>query len=60
MGQRQHIESEEAKRSIIDYCLHKRALAVGVADLKVLERVAPHGHRPSDLMPRAVSISRGE
>ena len=43
MGQRQHIESEEAKRSIIDYCLHKGALAVGVADLKVLERVAPHG-----------------
>ncbi|PPR35920.1 MAG: hypothetical protein CFH36_00797 [Alphaproteobacteria bacterium MarineAlpha9_Bin6] len=27
MGQRQYIESEEAKRRIIEYCLHKGVLA---------------------------------
>ena len=56
MRRRQQIDPGEAKQSIIDYCLHKGALAVGVADLKVLESVAPSGHRPSDLMPRVKSV----
>ena len=56
MKRRRQIDPREAKQSIIDYCLHKGALAVGVADLKVLESVAPSGHRPSDLMPRVKSV----
>ena len=56
MKPRQQIDPIEAKQSIIDYCLHKGALTVGVADLKVLESVAPNGHRPSDLMPRVKSV----
>jgi len=58
MGKRgQHdVEPETAKAAIFDYARRKGALAVGVADLEVLEQVAPPGHRPSDLMPRVKSV----
>ena len=56
MRKRSQIDPEEAKQSIIEYCKRKGALAVGVADLAVVERVAPPGHRPSDLMPRVKSV----
>ena len=46
----------DAKRAILDYCLGKGALAAGVADLEAIERIAPAGHRPSDLMPRVRSV----
>ena len=46
----------EAKQAILDYCLGKGALAAGVADLEAIERIAPAGHRPSDLMPRVRSV----
>ncbi len=49
-------DPEEAKESILGYCLRKGALAAGVADIDVVERIAPEGHRPSDLWPRARSI----
>ena len=45
-----------AKQAIFDYCKKRGALAVGVADLAALERIAPAGHRPSDLMPRVKSV----
>jgi epoxyqueuosine reductase QueG len=45
-----------AKARIVEYCLRRGALAVGVADLAALERIAPPGHRPSDLMPRVKSV----
>jgi epoxyqueuosine reductase QueG len=45
-----------AKRKIVEYCKRRGALAVGVADLQALERIAPAGHRPSDLMPRVKSV----
>ena len=45
-----------AKQAIIDYCLRKGALVAGVADLEAVERIAPVGHRPSDLMPRVKSV----
>lgn len=50
------IDPAEAKDAILDYCLRKGALAAGVADLAAIERVAPPGHRPSDMMPRVKSV----
>jgi epoxyqueuosine reductase QueG len=46
----------EAKARIVEYCKRRGALAVGVADLSALERIAPAGYRPSDLMPRVKSV----
>ncbi len=45
-----------AKQAIFEYCKKRGALAVGVADLAALERIAPPGHRPTDLMPRVKSV----
>ena len=46
----------EAKEKILGYCLRKGALAAGIADIDIVERIAPEGHKPSDLWPRAKSI----
>ena len=35
------VDPAAAKRAIVDYCSKRGALAVGVADLEVLERIAP-------------------
>jgi len=50
------IDATEAKEAIVEYGKRKGALAVGVADLEALERIAPVGHRPSDLLPRVRSV----
>ena len=50
------LNPNEAKEAILGYCLKKGALAAGVADLDAIERIAPAGHRPSDLMPRVKSV----
>ncbi len=50
------IDGETAKRAILDYCARKGALAAGVADLDALNRIAPEGHRPADIMPRVKSV----
>jgi epoxyqueuosine reductase QueG len=50
------VDPVTAKRAIIEYCLRKGALVAGVADLASVERIAPAGHRPSDLMPRVKSV----
>ena len=50
------ITPQEAKDKIVAYCKKRGALAVGVADVNVLERIAPPGHGPRDLMPRAKSV----
>ena len=50
------IDPAEAKKTIFDYCKRKGALAIGVADLDALERIAPPGHRPTDIMPRVKSV----
>jgi epoxyqueuosine reductase QueG len=47
---------QEAKQAIFDYCKKRGALAVGIASLEACERVAPPGHRPSDLFPRVKSV----
>lgn len=50
------IDPVEAKEAIKEYCFGKGALAVGIADVRSLEAIAPAGHRPSDLMPRVKSV----
>ncbi|MCZ7563313.1 MAG: hypothetical protein M5U08_05430 [Burkholderiales bacterium] len=45
-----------AKAQIVEYCKRKGALAVGVADLKAIDRVAPPGHRPGDILPNVRSV----
>ena len=49
-------DREAAKAEVFAYARKRGALAVGVADLGALERIAPPGHRPSDLMPRVKSV----
>ena len=56
MRNKPDINPEQAKQTILDYCRRKGALAAGVADLDALERIAPAGHRPSDIMPRVKSV----
>jgi len=50
------VDPVTAKQTIVEYCLRKGALIAGVADLAAVERIAPAGHRPSDLMPRVKSV----
>ncbi len=50
------IDPVAAKQAILSYCLRKGALVAGIADLTTVERIAPAGHRPSDLMPRVKSV----
>jgi epoxyqueuosine reductase QueG len=50
------IDPAEAKKQVLDYCRRKGALAAGVADLAAIERIAPPGHRPTDIMPRVKSV----
>ena len=56
MRQSETIDAEQAKKIIVEYCLRKGALVVGVADLAAIERIAPPGHRPTDMMPRVRSV----
>ena len=55
-GKYQDVDGAAAKEAVFEYCKRKGALAVGVADLDALQRIAPPGHRPTDLMPRVKSI----
>ncbi len=55
-GKNQDVDGAAAKKAVFEYCTRKGALAVGVADLDALQRIAPPGHRPADLMPRVKSI----
>ncbi len=50
------IDPQAAKDAVLEYCKRKGALAAGVADLETLERIAPPGHRPTDIMPRVKSV----
>lgn len=56
MAIKSDIDPQEAKKTILEYCLKKGALVACVADIKAVERIAPEGHRPSDIWPRAKSI----
>ncbi len=50
------VDMDEARASIFAYVKKRGALAVGVADVDLLERIAPAGHGPRDLMPRVKSV----
>ncbi len=50
------IDPARAKAEVLAYAKKRGALAVGVADLDAIARVAPEGHRPADLMPRVKSV----
>ena len=50
------VDAVAAKQAILSYCLKKGALAAGVADLDAINRIAPAGHRPSDIMPKVKSV----
>ena len=50
------VDPHEAKADILEYCLRKGALVAGVADASVIDRIAPEGHRPTDVWPRVKSI----
>lgn len=56
MAAKTEIDPQEAKTAILDYCRRKGALVAGIADLDAVERIAPEGHRPSDVWPRVRSI----
>ena len=56
LARREEFDPQAAKDEILAYCKRKGALAVGVADLEALERIAPPGHRPTDLMPKVKSV----
>lgn len=50
------MDPEETKQQVVEYCKRRGALAVGVADLDLLQCTAPPGHRPKDLMPTVRSV----
>lgn len=50
------IDAAKAKQDIVAYCQKRGALAVGVADVETLTRIAPPGHGPRDLMPKVKSV----
>ena len=50
------VDRTTAKADIIEYCLRKGALVAGVADLDAIDRIAPPGHRPRDVMPHVKSV----
>ena len=56
MPERPEVDPSQAKAEIFAYARKRGALAVGVADLAAIERIAPAGHRPTDLMPRVRSV----
>ncbi|MCH8154874.1 MAG: hypothetical protein IH786_06370 [Proteobacteria bacterium] len=56
MANRADIDPAQAKDEILAYCKRKGARVVGVADVDVVERIAPAGFGPRDLMTRVKSI----
>jgi epoxyqueuosine reductase QueG len=50
------LDIAEAKEQLFDRCRGRGALAVGVADMDLVHKVAPPGHRPRDLMPTVRSV----
>jgi epoxyqueuosine reductase QueG len=56
MAVKKKTDPVKAKEEILAYCLRKGALVAGVADLATIERIAPAGYRPTDMMPRVRSV----
>ncbi len=49
------MDGPEHKEALRAYATKKGALAFGVADATVLEKISPEGHGPSSIMPKARS-----
>ena len=58
MARLSDIDPQKAKEAILGYCKRKGALVAGVADLAMIDKIAPEGHRPKDIMPRVKSVIR--
>jgi hypothetical protein len=56
MARLSEIDPQKAKDAILGYCKRKGALVAGVADLAMIDKIAPEGHRPKDIMPRVKSV----
>ena len=56
MARLSEIDPQKAKEAILGYCKRKGALVAGVADLAMIDKIAPEGHRPKDIMPRVKSV----
>ena len=56
MARLSEIDPQKAKEAIVGYCKRKGALIAGVADLALINKIAPAGHRPRDIMPRVNSV----
>jgi epoxyqueuosine reductase QueG len=56
MAGRRDIDPIEAKQAVLEYCKRKGALAAGIADVDTIERIAPPGFAPRDIMPRVKSV----
>ena len=49
-------DPDAVKRDLKDYALTRGAAAVGFADVDLIEKFAPPGHGPRDLLPRARTV----
>ena len=52
----QAFDPTEIRSRVDAYCAKKGALAVGVADVGILERMSPPGHGPRTIMPKVRSV----
>ena len=50
------IDLAQAKEAVFTYAKKRGALAVGVASVEDVERIAPPGHRPSDVLPHVRAV----
>ena len=56
MVAKEEFNAEEVKIACKSYAKKKGALAFGLANVETLERVAPQGARPSDMLPKVKSV----
>jgi hypothetical protein len=50
------VDLAQAKEAVLAYARKRGALAVGVASVADVERIAPPGHRPSDVLPHVRAV----
>ena len=50
------VDGAAAKDAVVAYGKRKGALAVGIADVEALQKIAPQGFGPRDIMPRVRSV----
>jgi hypothetical protein len=50
------IDLAQAKEAVFAYAKKRGALAVGIASVAAIERIAPPGHRPGDVLPHVRAV----